>query len=253
MFAEKTILITGASSGLGKAMAEHFLAKGANIVINGLTASKLDKFLAEHLADKDRIALVAGDIGLKATSDRMAQAALDKFGPVDVLINNAGIFVPKPFLAETEENLDRYYASGVKGPFFASQAVIPTMIKQGGGSIINIGSMWVEHPLEATPSSASQVAKGGMHTLTRHLAIEFAKDNIRVNTVAPGVIETPLYDDLMDKEAFRALANLHPLRKLGKISDIIAWIDMLAGEGSRFVTGQTLFIDGGITAGNHVN
>ncbi|CAI2005803.1 MULTISPECIES: SDR family NAD(P)-dependent oxidoreductase [Serratia] len=253
MFAEKTILITGASSGLGKAMAEHFLAKGANIVINGLTASKLDKFLAEHLADKDRIALVAGDIGLKATSDRMAQAALDKFGSVDVLINNAGIFVPKPFLAETEENLDRYYASGVKGPFFASQAVIPTMIKQGGGSIINIGSMWVEHPLEATPSSASQVAKGGMHTLTRHLAIEFAKDNIRVNTVAPGVIETPLYDDLMDKEAFRALANLHPLRKLGKISDIIAWVDMLAGEGSRFVTGQTLFIDGGITAGNHVN
>uniref|UniRef100_UPI0035C7571E SDR family NAD(P)-dependent oxidoreductase n=1 Tax=Serratia quinivorans TaxID=137545 RepID=UPI0035C7571E len=253
MFAEKTILITGASSGLGKAMAEHFLAKGANIVINGLTASKLDKFLAEHLADKDRIALVAGNIGLKATSDRMAQAALDKFGSVDVLINNAGIFVPKPFLAETEENLDRYYASGVKGPFFASQAVIPTMIKQGGGSIINIGSMWVEHPLEATPSSASQVAKGGMHTLTRHLAIEFAKDNIRVNTVAPGVIETPLYDDLMDKEAFRALANLHPLRKLGKISDIIAWVDMLAGEGSRFVTGQTLFIDGGITAGNHVN
>ena len=252
MFAEKTILITGASSGLGKAMAEHFLAKGANIVINGLTASKLDKFLAEHLADKDRIALVAGNIGLKATSDRMAQAALDKFGSVDVLINNAGIFVPKPFLAETEENLDRYYASGVKGPFFASQAVIPTMIKQGGGSIINIGSMWVEHPLEATPSSASQVAKGGMHTLTRHLAIEFAKDNIRVNTVAPGVIETPLYDDLMDKEAFRALANLHPLRKLGKISDIIAWVDMLAGEGSRFVTGQTLFIDGGITAGNHV-
>ncbi|MCS4268435.1 SDR family NAD(P)-dependent oxidoreductase [Serratia sp. BIGb0163] len=252
MFAEKTILITGASSGLGKAMAEHFLAKGANIVINGLTASKLDKFLAEHLADKDRIALVAGDIGLKATSDRMAQAALDKFGSMDVLINNAGIFVPKPFLAETEENLDRYYASGVKGPFFASQAVIPTMIKQGGGSIINIGSMWVEHPLEATPSSASQVAKGGMHTLTRHLAIEFAKDNIRVNTVAPGVIETPLYDDLMDKEAFRALANLHPLRKLGKISDIIAWVDMLAGEGSRFVTGQTLFIDGGITAGNHV-
>ncbi|CAI1934082.1 2-(R)-hydroxypropyl-CoM dehydrogenase [Serratia quinivorans] len=252
MFTKKTVLITGSSSGLGKAMAEHFLAKGANIVINGLTASKLDKFLAEHLADKDRIALVAGDIGLKATSDRMAQAALDKFGSVDVLINNAGIFVPKPFLAETEENLDRYYASGVKGPFFASQAVIPTMIKQGGGSIINIGSMWVEHPLEATPSSASQVAKGGMHTLTRHLAIEFAKDNIRVNTVAPGVIETPLYDDLMDKEAFRALANLHPLRKLGKISDIIAWVDMLAGEGSRFVTGQTLFIDGGITAGNHV-
>ncbi|CAI2000398.1 SDR family NAD(P)-dependent oxidoreductase [Serratia proteamaculans] len=252
MFAKKTVLITGASSGLGKAMAEHFLAKGANVVINGRTASKLEKFLTEHPADKDRIALAPGDISLKTTSDNMARVAMEKFGTIDVLINNAGIFVPKPFLDETEENLDRYYASGVKGPYFASQAVIPTMIKQGGGSIINIGSMWVEHPLEATPSSASQVAKGGMHTLTRHLAIEFAKDNIRVNTIAPGVIETPLYDELMDKEAFRALANLHPLRKLGKISDIVAWADMLAGEGSRFVTGQTLLVDGGITAGNHV-
>lgn len=252
MFSKKTVLITGASSGLGKAMAEHFLAKGANIVINGLTPSKLDNFLNTHLTDKDRIALVAGDIGLRATSKNMARIALEKFGTIDVLINNAGIFVPKPFLEETEENLDRYYSSAVKGTFFASQAVIPSMIEQGGGSIINIGSMLVEHPLEATPSSASQVAKGGMHTLTRHLAIEFAKDNIRVNTLAPGVIETPLYDNLMDQTAFRALANLHPLRKLGKISDIITWADMLAGEGSRFVTGQTLFIDGGISAGNHV-
>lgn len=125
------------------------------------------------------------------------------------------------------------------------------MIKQGGGSIINIGSMWVEHPLEATPCSASQVAKGGVHTLTRHLAIEFAANNIRVNTIAPAVIDTPLYDDLMPRDNLEQLANLHPLRRLGKMTDITSWVLHLAGEGGRFVTGQTLMVDGGITAGSH--
>ncbi|MTI14238.1 SDR family NAD(P)-dependent oxidoreductase [Sansalvadorimonas verongulae] len=251
MFAGKTVIVTGATSGMGKAIAEKFLADGANVVINGRTQSELDKFLIQNAEHSARIQAITGDIGKKATSDALADAALTHFGTIDVLVNNAGIFVPKPFLEETEESLDLYYAVTMKGSFFASQAVIPAMQKQGGGSIINIGSMWVENPLEATPCSASQVAKGGMHTLTRHLAIEFAKDNIRVNTVAPGVIETPLYDDLMDKEQFKALANLHPLRKLGKMEDIVSWVQQLAGNGSHFVTGQTLFVDGGISAGHH--
>ncbi len=111
--------------------------------------------------------------------------------------------------------------------------------------------MWVENPIEVTPAAASQVAKGAMHTLTRHLAIEFAKDNIRVNTIAPAVIDTPLYDQLMDKEKLQQLAGLHPLRKLGQLEDIIAWVLHLIGTGGNFVTGQTLFVDGGITAGSH--
>ncbi len=247
----KTVIITGASSGMGKALAEAFIARGDNVVINARTVSKLDSIIDNHPEAKDRIVVVAGDIGLKATGDKLAAAALEHFGRIDVLVNNAGIFVPKPFLDATEEELDEYYSTTVKGSYFASQAVIPAMQKQQLGSIINIGSMWVENPIEATPASASQVAKGAMHTLTRHLAIEFAKDNISVNTIAPAVIETPLYDQLMDKETLNSLSALHPLRKLGNLEDITSWVMHLAGKGSRFVTGQTIFVDGGITAGSH--
>ncbi|RDE22674.1 SDR family NAD(P)-dependent oxidoreductase [Motiliproteus coralliicola] len=251
MFNNQTIIITGASSGMGKAIAESFLANGANVVINARRQDELDRFVADNADHTDRIKVVAGDIGNPETGTTLAKVAQEHFGTIDVLINNAGIFVPKPFLEETEESLDRYYSVTMKGSYFTSQAVIPFMQCQGGGSIINIGSMWVENPIEATPASASQVAKGGMHTLTRHLAIEFAKDNIRVNTIAPAVIETSLYDNLMDKDTLQSLSGLHPLRKLGQLQDILAWVEHLAGNGGRFVTGQTLFVDGGITAGSH--
>lgn len=251
MNSNKTVIITGASSGIGRAIAQDFLNQGANIVINARSEDKLQDFVNQNPDLQPHIRFFAGDIALKSTSQALTDIALDQFGSIDVLINNAGEFVPKPFLQATEEELDSYFATAVKGSYFASQSVIPSMIKQADGCIINIGSMWVEHPLEATPCSASQVAKGGMHTLTRHLAIEFASNNIRVNTIAPAVIDTPLYDNLMDREQLESLANLHPLRKLGKLSDITSWARHLAGEGGRFVTGQTLFVDGGITAGAH--
>lgn len=253
MFTDKTIIITGASSGIGKAIATEFLDKGANIVINARNERRLEEFKNQHVQHSSRIHIEAGDIALKATGQALTKAALDRFGRVDVLVNNAGVFIPKPFLDATEEDLDMYLSIALKGTYFTSQAVIPSMVEQGDGCIINIGSMWVEHPLEATPCSASQVAKGGVHTLTRHLAIEFASSNIRVNTVAPAVIDTPLYDKLMDRGQLGKLANLHPLRKLGKMTDITSWVLHLAGEGGYFVTGQTLFVDGGITAGNHIS
>lgn len=252
MFTDKTIVITGASTGMGKAMAQAFLDQGANIVINARSQDKLEQFVTDNADARDRIRVVVGNIAAMATSQALADTAISSFGAVDVLINNAGTFIPKPFLQATEEELDHYYNTTVKGSYFTSQAIIPSMQKNNGGSIINIGSMWVENPLEATPASASQVAKGAMHTLTRHLAIEFAKDNIRVNTIAPAVIDTSLYDQLMDKETLHSLAGLHPLNQLGKLDDIIAWVEHLAGAGSRFVTGQTLMVDGGITAGSHV-
>ncbi len=251
MYSDKTVIVTGASSGMGKAIAQALVEAGANVVINARSQQKLEAFVAENSENRSRIRVVAGDIALKATGQALTEAALEAFGSVDALINNAGIFVPRPFLEVTEEELDGYYATTVKGSYLTSQAVIPAMQKNGGGNIINIGSMWVENPIEATPASASQVAKGAMHTLTRHLAIEFAKDNIRVNTIAPAVIETPLYDDLMDKEQLRSLSGLHPLGKLGQLEDIICWVMHLIGPGSNFVTGQTLFVDGGITAGSH--
>jgi len=253
MYSDKTIIITGASSGIGRAIAAEFVEKGANIVINARNEQRLQEFVNQYDQYKSRILCIAGDIGLKSTGQVLANAAHERFGSIDVLVNNAGIFIPKPFLEATEEELDRYFSTAVKGSYFTSQAVIPTMVKQADGCIINIGSMWVEHPLEATPCSASQVAKGGVHTLTRHLAIEFASNNIRVNTLAPAIIDTPLYDNLMDDEQLNQLASLHPLHKLGKMQDITSWVLHLAGEGGRFVTGQTLFVDGGITAGAHIS
>lgn len=251
MFKNKTIIITGASSGMGKAMASAFLKEGANIVVNARNEERLEEILHQKVEHKSRIKMVAGDIGLKSTSEALASTALDAFGSIDVLINNAGVFVPKPFLDATEEDLDMYFSTAVKGSYFASQAVIPSMVEKSNGCIINIGSMWVENPLAATPCSASQVAKGGVHTLTRHLAIEFASNNIRVNTIAPAVIDTPLYDNLMDADQLASLAALHPLNKLGTLQDITSWALHLAGEGGRFATGQTFFVDGGITAGAH--
>jgi len=251
MFKNKTIIITGASSGMGKAMASAFLKEGANIVVNARNEERLEEILHQNVEHKSRIKMVAGDIGLKSTSEALASTALDAFGAIDVLINNAGVFVPKPFLDATEEDLDMYFSTAVKGSYFASQAVIPSMVEKSNGCIINIGSMWVEHPLAATPCSASQVAKGGVHTLTRHLAIEFASNNIRVNTIAPAVIDTPLYDNLMDADQLASLAALHPLNKLGTLQDITSWALHLAGDGGRFATGQTFFVDGGITAGAH--
>ncbi|MBL4740307.1 MAG: SDR family oxidoreductase [Sneathiella sp.] len=251
MFSNKTVIITGASSGLGKAIATKFLNLGANIIINARNKKKLEEFVAQNNKHRSHIHVEVGDIGLKSTGQALTKAALDRFGSIDVLVNNAGIFAPKPFLDVTEEDLDGYYATNLKGTYFTSKAVIPSMIDKRDGTIINIGSMWVENPIEATPASASQVAKGGIHTLTRHLAIEFAGNNIRVNTIAPAVIDTPLYDDLMNKETLQSLAALHPLRQLGQMADITSWVLHLAGEGSRFVTGQTIFVDGGITAGSH--
>jgi len=252
MHSNKTIIITGASSGIGRSIAAEFLQNGANIVINARNKEKLEEFASQHAQHNSRIHFEAGDIALKSTGRALANAALERFGSIDVLVNNAGTFIPKPFLEATEEDLDMYFSTAVKGSYFTSQAVIPTMVEQAEGCIINIGSMWVEHPLEATPCSASQVAKGGVHTLTRHLAIEFASSNIRINTIAPAIIDTPLYDKLMDHNQLEKLASLHPLRKLGKVKDITSWVLHLAGDGGRFVTGQTLFIDGGITAGAHV-
>ena len=245
----KTIIITGASSGIGKAATKAFLAQGDNVIANARNADRLGQLADE--CKSSALLTVAADISHIETTKKLVTQAMNTFGRVDVLINNAGTFTPKPFLEETVASLDSYYATTVKGSFFLSQAAIPIMQQQHDGVIINLGSMWVDNPIEATPSSASQVAKGAMHTLTRHLAIEFAKDNIRVNTVAPAVIETPLYDTLMDKDSLRALSALHPLRRTGQLEDIIPWLTHLAGSGSQFVTGQTIFVDGGITAGSH--
>lgn len=255
MFNNKVVLITGGGTGIGKAAAKGFLAQGAKVVLNGRRQEVLDKTVSELDPSGKSIAIVTGDIGLIETSKQMVAQALKRFGSVDILINNAGIFKPTPFLAHTEDDFNDYVNVVLRGTFFASQAAIPEMQKRGGGAIVNVGSMWAIQAIAATPSSAYSAAKAGVHALTRNLAIEFAKDNIRVNAVAPAVVETPVYDTFMSPEEVRRVLptfnSFHPLGRNGQPQDVVEAILYLASDRASWVTGTVLPIDGGVTAGRN--
>jgi NAD(P)-dependent dehydrogenase (short-subunit alcohol dehydrogenase family) len=251
-FDNKVVLISGSGTGIGKAAAKAFLANGAKVVLNGRRQDVLEK-TASELEPSSEIAIVVGDIGAIETSKEMVAIALERFGGVDILINNAGIFKPTPFLDHTEEDFNAYIAIMLKGTFFGSQAAIPEMQKRGGGVIVNIGSMWAIQAIEATPSSAYSAAKAGIHALTRNLAIEFAKDNIRVNAVAPAIVETPVYETFMSPEEVRSVLptfnTFHPLGRNGQPQDVVEAILYLASDRASWVTGVVLPVDGGVTAG----
>ena len=174
---------------MGKAAARAFLAQGAYVVINGRREEVLAETARELDRSGERVAVVAGDVGKRGAAQAVVKAAVDKFGGLDVLVNAAGIFAPKPFVDHTEQDLDAYLGAILKGTFFASQAAVPALRARGGGSIVNIGSMWGLQAVAATPSSAYSAAKAAVHALTHNLAIELAKDNIRVNTIAPAVVD----------------------------------------------------------------
>lgn len=247
----KVILITGGATGIGADAALGFRAAGANIVLNGRREALLAETAARIDPSGRHVACVAGDIGLAETSRRMVATAEERFGGVDVLFNNAGIFAPKSFLDHTEEDLEGYL-NLLRGYFFASQAAIGSMRRRGGGSIVNIGSMWALHAIAATPCSGSSTAKGGVHALTKNLAIEFAPENIRVNAIAPAVVETPLFDELLSTEQLAAFNAFHPLGRNGQARDITAAVLFLADNDSAgWITGVVLPLDGGVTAGRN--
>lgn len=247
----KVILITGGGTGIGADAARGLYAAGAKIVLNGRREDVLSRTASQIDPSSKNVAYVVGDIGQAETSQRMVATAVEQFGGVDVLFNNAGVFEPKPFLDHTEEDLNRYL-NILRGYFFASQTAIPQMRKRGGGSIINIGSMWALHAIAATPCSGSSTAKGGVHALTRNLAIEFAPDNIRVNAIAPAVVETPLFDKLLTPEQLAAFNSFHPLGRNGQARDITAAVLFLAdSDCAGWITGVVLPVDGGVTAGRN--
>ena len=239
----KTVLITGASSGIGFGVAEAFLQDGANVVLNANNAEKLEA-ATENLSPQENVALVAGDIGDPATGERMVAIAVDRFGGVDVLVNNAGQFGAKPFLESSEADLDRYYRTNLKGTYFTTQFAVLQMKEQGrGGAIINIGTVLVTHSLTTVPASAALSSKGAVHALTTSLASELAPDKIRVNIVAPGVIRTPIHNgyDVDD------LAGLHLLNRVGEVQEVVDAVLHLAD--AQFTTGVSLPVDGGHIAG----
>jgi len=244
----QTIIVTGASTGIGKAIAGLFLQHGHHVVINSANEDNL-KATFKELGHHDQLAMVTGDISSPATGRELVNTAVTRFGAVDVLINNAGIFEPKPFLDVDEAHLDRFLNINLKGTYFTSQAAIKQMLKQGEGSIINIGTVLVDHAIGGFPATAPISSKGGIHALTRQLATEFSKNNIRVNAIAPGVIRSPLQAKTGVSDA-NSLAGLHLLNRIGETQDVAELALYLAS--SNFVTGEIINLDGGHVSGHHI-
>lgn len=244
----KTVIITGASTGIGKAIAKLFIEKGSNVVMNSSNEENLRKAYNEFGSPSNAIYL-AGDISKQETGQSLIALALKQFNSVDVLINNAGVFAPKPFLDVEEKDLDLYWNVNLKGTYFATQAAIPHMIKQQNGSIINIGTVLVDHAIDGFPATAPLTSKGAIHALTRQLAAEFGKDNIKVNTIAPGIIRSPLQGKIGIEDA-DSLAGLHLLNRIGEPKEIAKATYYLAA--ADFVTGETINVAGGHTAGHAI-
>jgi len=239
---KQTVIVTGASSGIGLEVARYFLERGDNVVINSQTASKL-KDIYNELGAGENLAMVAGDVSKKSTGEALAKIALEKFGSIDVLINNAGIYDNKPFLDVTEEYLDQFLTTNLKGTFFTTQAILPQMIKQKDGVVINVGTPLVDHAIAQSPSTAPISSKGAIHALTIQLAAEFGKDNIRVNTVAPGLIRTPMHDESIDNSA-----GIHLINRIGEPEEVAQMIHSIAKN--SFISGAIINVDGGMGAGH---
>jgi len=244
-----TVIITGASTGIGRAIAALFLKQGHNVVINAANEKNLITAFNE-LGSHHQLAMVAGDISNINTGKRLVETAIARFGAVDVLVNNAGIFEPKPFLEVDEAHLDKFLNINLKGTFFTTQAAITQMLKQDGGAVINIGTVLVDHAIGGFPATAPISSKGGIHALTKQLAAEFGKNNIRVNGIAPGIIRSPLQskNGISDADAF---AGLHLLNRIGETEDV-AQLALYLAE-SNFVTGEIVNLDGGHVAGHHIS
>ena len=244
----KTAIITGASTGIGKEIAKYFLQRGMNVVLNSSKKENLERTFKE-LGSPTNAIYEVGDIGKKETGQKLVDLALEKFKSVDVLINNAGVFSPKPFLDVEENDLDLFWNVNLKGTYYTSQAAISQMVKQQSGSIINIGTVLVDHAIGGFPATAPLTSKGAIHALTRQLAAEFGKDNIKVNTIAPGIIRSPLQGKMGIEDA-DSLAGLHLLNRIGEASEVAEAAYYLAN--SDFVTGETINVAGGHTVGHSI-
>ncbi|RST05832.1 SDR family oxidoreductase [Streptomyces sp. WAC07149] len=239
----RTALITGSSSGIGLDIARAFLAEGADVVLNGRDADRLAKAAAD-LGHPGRTAWVAGSIAAPETGELLVSTALERFGRIDVLVNNAGVFAAKPFTDVTEEDLDVFLTGNLKGTYLTTQAVVRALRAQGtGGSIVNIGTTLVDHAIAGFPASAPVVSKAGVHALTTSLAAELAADGIRVNLVAAGIVRTPLHSGT-DVDSFGGLALLDRVGEVAEISEAVLYL-----AGASFVTGHALRVDGGHVTG----
>ncbi|RDS81960.1 SDR family NAD(P)-dependent oxidoreductase [Dyella psychrodurans] len=231
----KVAIVTGASQGIGAALVKAYRDRDYRVIANSRSI--------KPSSDPDVIA-IPGDIGDRAVAERLVKEALSRFGRVDTLVNNAGVFIAKPFTAYTAEDYANVLSVNVNGFFHITQLAIAEMEKQGSGHVVNITTTLAEYAIDGVPSVLASLTKGGLNSATKSLAIEYAKRGIRVNAVAPGVIKTPMHSP----ETHGALAGLHPVGRMGEISDIVDGVLYL--ESAGFVTGEILHVDGGQSAGH---
>jgi NAD(P)-dependent dehydrogenase (short-subunit alcohol dehydrogenase family) len=236
---QRVAIVTGASKGIGAGLVTAFLDRGYGVIANSRNIVKDSPF-----PKSDSLALVAGDIADSKTSERIADTALSRFGRIDLLANNAGIYLSKAFTDYTVADLRSLISVNIEGFFFITQLVIKQLVAQkSGGSIVNITSTLAEHPIAGANSSVPMITKGGLEAVTRSLAIEYVNHGIRVNAVAPGIVDTPMHMD--DPREF--LKTLQPMGQISAISDIVNAVLYLTDAGQ--VTGEVLRVDGGSHVG----
>jgi len=235
----KTVIVTGASQGIGAAIANLFLERGYNVVANSRNISH-----KSELQRSEKLALVDGDIALAATAEKILATALKQFGSLEALVNNAGIFFPKPFTEYTAEDFRALSSTNLDGFIYTTQLAIKHMLaRKIRGSVVSITATIADHPLAAFSASVPMITKGGINAISRSLAMEYAQQGIRVNTVAPGVVDTPLLKDA-PKEYLRTLSPLGQVPAARDIAEAVFYLT----EASQ-VTGEVLYVDGGMHLG----
>ncbi|MEV1243921.1 SDR family NAD(P)-dependent oxidoreductase [Nonomuraea sp. NPDC050022] len=235
MSSQKVAVITGASQGIGAALVAAYRKLGYGVVATSRTIAPAD--------DAD-VVTVQGDIADPATAERVIAAGIERFGRIDTLVNNAGIFIAKPFTDYTAADYAAVSGVNLTGFFQITQLAIPHMLAQGGGHIVNITTSLVDNADSNVPSVLASLTKGGLQSATKSLAIEYATRGVRVNAVSPGTIKTPMHPD----EIHQTLAALHPVGRMGEVSDIADAVVYL--ETAPFVTGEIMHVDGGMSAGH---
>jgi NAD(P)-dependent dehydrogenase (short-subunit alcohol dehydrogenase family) len=233
---QRVAIITGASQGIGEGLVTAYRKLGYAVVANSRTIAQSDDPMVET---------VPGDIAQPGVGQRIVDAAMERFGRVDTVVNNAGIFIAKPFTDYTNEDYDAVTGVNLRGFFEVSRAAVAAMLsREGGGHIVNISTSLVDHANSQVPAALASLTKGGLDAVTKALAIEYAAHGIRSNAVALGVIETPMHDPA----DYEFLAKLHPVGRMGKIDDVVVAVVYL--EAAPFVTGEILHVDGGQSAGH---